>query len=114
MLFREKHEHFGKVRKRVKPIRNQLQNILLACEVAESNPLCGPKRYCRFTSYCDAIKAYYYISLNIQKPYQLKQMKQILLGLTGDSPLRHRQELSARKKQSKFLVLLTAQLFQTI
>jgi hypothetical protein len=77
MLFREKNnENFSKIRKRVKPIRNKLQNILLACEVAKSDPLCGPKRYCRFTSYCNVIKAYYYISLNIQKLDQLKQMEQ--------------------------------------
>jgi hypothetical protein len=34
-----------------------------------------------------------------------------LSGLTGESPLRRRQELSTRRKQSMFLVLLTVQLF---
>lgn len=61
--------------KRMKAIRNKLQNLLLACEIAESNPFCGPKRYCCFTSYCGTIKANNYISLETKQSDKLKQSK---------------------------------------
>ena len=75
MFFLQKqHSQIGKI---IKVIRNKIHNLLLACEIAESNPLRGPKRYCCFTSYCDTIKANYYISLDMQQSGQLKQVKEI-------------------------------------
>ena len=74
--------------KRMKAIRNKLQNLLLACEIAESNPFCGPKQYCCFTSYCDTIRANNYISLETKQTDKLKQTKQKQFGqsLTQKDP----------------------------